>query len=1107
MRPTVAPIRVIDQGERRGGRARRARRAVRGGRSLLAAPLACARALLVVLLLLSAPAAAKRLRVGVVETEDPYTKRIGLAKLVRKARHAPQDVTKALARGAVPWDRLDVLVVASFATADGDVRTGLTGARAELEDWLAKGRTLVVLAQEGRDAAGLGTWLPAGLEAAWGDRDGPGLRGVAPGSPFLAGLDPDAVGWIGDWQLAPAGGDKTAHVRGVHDAFRRLVGFRVVAALTDEGEHPALVVGRHGGGRVVLVCVPADKIALAPREPAHGAGAQRLLANLLDFAAAVREGRAPAEPPGPPAAYETAPVPRRVVVFDDRNGDGVRGPEEGPLPGLPVGHGLDRHRTDVDGSVVVRADPSAPRWIHVQSPADRRPVGAPFRRDDDATNGAGGDVLFPLAPTGRAAAAPVLVAQVTDVHVGLPDITNERVDALFAGLGRAAPAVDLILATGDLTQRGTPEEIDRWVAAQARSVVPVAPVRGNHDAGRGPDRGRSYDERVGPLYYGFDLRGLHVTVAYVADADSPEWGWVRADIEAARDRGLPTLLALHHLPLTALLATLDGLPIAAVLHGHWHGSRVVHWDEVPVIGTSTALMGGWDEEPASVRVLAFQAGRLQTTTLRYPGSDRLVRLAALSFDEEVGAPRVLVHALDPWRPPSAGSVVLERAGSEGGEDTREAPLRPVGPSTWAASFPGAAAGAARLRVTFADATETWPSTTWDVEVPARRAASAPQGTWPTFRGGPRRSGVARGGPRPPLALAWATPVGGAIHAGGPVADGERVYVNVEDREAPSPRGPASRSGVVALDRRTGRVVWTHPTDVSVRQSPTVSRGVVFFQAEDGSVTALRAEDGGALWRFDLAARFPPRYVAHWASSAPLVTSRFVVAGYHTRPVVLDRRDGHLVSTLDRQGREDAFTTSSPALSGAVLYHGGLSSGLTAYTLRPDGSAERRWRATGISLLTTPVALDESVVVHGPRGLRLLAAADGTVQKLERLLGDRSAASPLVTDDRFLAVDRRGSLVAWDRGKGRPVWRVDTAGAALARTVNAPAGSPSVSAAPVRAGGIVWFGADDGRLRAVRVGDGRVLWERDFGLPLTGGPAVAGDDLYVADLGGVVYAFR
>ena len=1049
-------------------------------------------------LLVSAPAASARMRVGIIDVKDPYTAQSGLGRLVKSSGHRAVDLTRALGRGRLPLEGLDALVLGSYCSSDARLRRGLSAQRDALASWIAAGHTVIVLAQEDGDTRGW-QFLPQGIVLEWGNRDSDGLVPVDAGHRLLRRPNALPAERLLGWELRPVGGDKSVLLRGVHDAFRAVEGAAVIATADAEGRHPALVVGAHGAGRVIGLAVPVDKFFAAPREAEHAAAARSLLQNLLAFAETVV--RSPDEagtvPSGPPVRLR--PVERRVRVFVDRDGDGAVDEGEPPLAGVLVGHGLARQRTNDAGEVSLRVDPADPQWVHVQLPSGWRARNGVFFAADDRPE----PLDFPAGEDPESARAAFSVAQATDWHVGRRGIGSEAVDRMVAGFRDLLPSVPFVLATGDLTQRGTREEVAAWVEHVSRSAVPVLPVMGNHDASRGPERGRFYRELVGPVFYGYEYGGVHFTIAYVSTRGTPEMAWIRADLE---ESGLPSVLVLHHLPRTSFLDALAGLPVIAVVHGHWHGNRAFSRAGVPVVSTSSVLMAGWDHAPASFRLLGFAAGRLASSELRYTGARRLARIAVPTEGETTSVRTVVVQAHDASRPPVEGRLrVLESDGTA----RLERPLRSRSALAWTADLGALAPGDYILEATLVDgAGDAWPVERRRVRyAPVEPSdASARTGVWPTYRHDTSRSGTTRAALRPPLALSWVASLGGAVHHASPVVDTERVYVAVEDRAA---IGPPRASGIVALDRRSGAVLWRHHTVSSVRQSPTVARGRLYYQEENGDVAALNAQTGELLWAIDLDEIAPPRYGAHWASCAPLVHRTLLVACYHRHPVVLDTREGRLLATLRAQGREDAFTLGSAALRRGTLVHGGLFSGVSGYRLASDGEAHHVWRKRGGGLYATPVVTSRGVWVQDTVSLTRRDAESGAEGLRMEARSGRSPAPPLLLDGDAAAVgvDRRGALVRWDTGTGERRWSVRTAAAPLAQSVNATPGSPSVSSAPALASGIIWFGADDGKLRGVRAGSGRVVWERDLGLPVTGGPAIAGHDLFVADLGGTLYAFE
>ncbi len=82
----------------------------------------------------------------------------------------------------------------------------------------------------------------------------------------------------------------------------------------------------------------------------------------------------------------------------------------------------------------------------------------------------------------------------------------------------------------------------------------------------------------------------------------------------------------------------------------------------------------------------------------------------------------------------------------------------------------------------------------------------------------------------------------------PAVDRERVYVGI-DRD------------LVALDRRSGAVLWKAATGRKVDSSPLVIGGAVYVGSDDKHLYAFDARTGKALWSFKTGGRVssPPTY--------------------------------------------------------------------------------------------------------------------------------------------------------------------------------------------------------------------------------------------------------
>lgn len=165
----------------------------------------------------------------------------------------------------------------------------------------------------------------------------------------------------------------------------------------------------------------------------------------------------------------------------------------------------------------------------------------------------------------------MLIAQLTDTHVQGPEVgikdgidNNARLAEAVASINAEQVRPDLLLATGDMTNDGLPEELDELVRLLDGVAPPLAILPGNHDD-PGPFR-RAFDmpwEADDHLSWVIDLGalsiiGLDCTVP--GSAPHGDFTPVQADWLAdalRRTAGLPTLLALHHPPFASGIAAMD----------------------------------------------------------------------------------------------------------------------------------------------------------------------------------------------------------------------------------------------------------------------------------------------------------------------------------------------------------------------------------------------------------------------------------------------------------------------------------------------------------------------------------------------------------------------
>lgn len=212
---------------------------------------------------------------------------------------------------------------------------------------------------------------------------------------------------------------------------------------------------------------------------------------------------------------------------------------------------------------------------------------------------------------GKGAAQPMLIAQITDMHLGFdPDnpaeFNRKRLDRVIHLLAHMDRRPDLVLATGDLVDRGDVASYRRLREALEALPVPAWPCLGNHDD-------RAHFRAVFPeipvadgfVQYAIDAGPLRLLVL-----DTLEEGrhggafcetrarWLADRVAEAPDR--PTMIVLHHPPIDTGIAWMTTDPeeawigrldaalaghrnIVAMVGGHIHRPMVAGWRGRPMI--------------------------------------------------------------------------------------------------------------------------------------------------------------------------------------------------------------------------------------------------------------------------------------------------------------------------------------------------------------------------------------------------------------------------------------------------------------------------------------------------------------------------------------------
>ena len=419
--------------------------------------------------------------------------------------------------------------------------------------------------------------------------------------------------------------------------------------------------------------------------------------------------------------------------------------------------------------------------------------------------------------------------------------------------------------------------------------------------------------------------------------------------------------------------------------------------------------------------------------------------------------------------------------------------------------------------------------------------SAPADQWPGFRG-PSASGVSDGQNIPDNwdvatgnNVLWTFPVPGLAHSS-PVVWGDRIYLTtaISSRKDATFKpglygeGTASedkslhRWAVLAIDRRTGRILWDrtaysgtprekrHIKATYANATPvTDGRYIVAFFGSQG----LYAFDmnGKPVWKKDLGVLNAGAYDApdyEWGTaSSPIIYKDLVIVQCDTQTesflLAADVRTG---TTVWKTTRKELPSWGTPTVYMPV--GGGRPELVTNASNFVRGydplTGTELWRLGGSSKITapTPVFSRDLIVVASGRAPErpIFAIRPGGSGDITPKDGAESGAhvawrktgrgsympTPIIYDSTLYVLGNAGLFDAYDLASGREVYRQ-----------RLPHQGSGFSASPVAADGKLYLSSEDGDVFVVRAGASfEQIAKNAMGEPIMATPALAHGAMYV-----------
>lgn len=394
--------------------------------------------------------------------------------------------------------------------------------------------------------------------------------------------------------------------------------------------------------------------------------------------------------------------------------------------------------------------------------------------------------------------------------------------------------------------------------------------------------------------------------------------------------------------------------------------------------------------------------------------------------------------------------------------------------------------------------------------------SAAEQHWPQFRG-PSGQGVTEATGVPlkwseKENVTWKTPVPGKAWSS-PVVWGKQVWLTTATEDGKD-------LSVLCVDKDSGKVLhdlklfhvptpqYAHPFNSYASPTPAIEEGRVYFSFGSPGVACLDTNTGKLLWeRRDFVCN-------HWrgAGSSPVIFRDLLVLPFdgadYQYVVGMDKKTGRTVWKTDRSVdfQDIDPNTGKPQADGdwrkafstprIATFEGGqpvlISLGSKAlYAYEPNTGVEL-WRVeyrAAHSGSATPVVGDGLIYFqtgHGKSELwavkpggRGVVTDSHVAWKVKRNVPTRSSA--LLHEGLIYMVDDGGIASCVDAKTGDDVWRKRVGG--------------NYSAAPLYAGGRIYFFSEEGKATAIEPGrEMKVLAESQLDAGFMASPAVDGDAL-------------
>jgi len=284
--------------------------------------------------------------------------------------------------------------------------------------------------------------------------------------------------------------------------------------------------------------------------------------------------------------------------------------------------------------------------------------------------------------------------------------------------------------------------------------------------------------------------------------------------------------------------------------------------------------------------------------------------------------------------------------------------------------------------------------------------------------------------------------------------------------------------IIAVDVRTGKRRWHYSSPSQIRQGPSLFKDTVYFTPEDGHLRALDRGTGKT----------------RWVSPVSVLSARLVeqvLYGWGKEVQAIEPRTGkqlwnHTFSM---------YVEACPWPQAGLVFAG--TSGGAVYGL-DSKTGDEKWRTEGTGyIFYTLVPGDDAVVIRDTSGRMCAIDIKTGAQRWCYEPSQGGSGSPAVAGGMALTEISYRSIDAIDMATGERKWSFPEV------TTDSALTFPNFSTLE-RTQDLVYFGANDGYLRAVDARTGAVKWKFRPPGGVAARPVIAGAAVYLVSTGPVLY---